>query len=153
MQRALLHGIMAAATVQAVQLDVTDNGEIHARQCDIPTPLTLHALDSIRAAASTIAYNMMTYYTGNLPGNEPGLLPQPYYWWEAGAMWGGMVEYWHFTGDRTYNDVVAQAIFAQKSPTNDFLMPEQVYDTVCILMSPLHHEGTFTERHVSQGQR
>ena len=82
----------------------------------------------------------MTYYTGNLTGNEPGLLPQPYYWWEAGAMWGGMVEYWHYTGDRTYNDVVAQAIFAQKSPTNDFLMPEQVYDTVCILVSPLHHE-------------
>ena len=93
--------------------------------------LILSPTDSIRTAASTIAYNMMTYYTGNFTGNEPGLLPQPYYWWEAGAMWGGMVEYWHYTGDTSYNSVVAQAILAQKSPTNDFLMPEQVYDTVC----------------------
>lgn len=68
---------------------------------------------------------MMTYYTGNKTGNEPGLLPAPYYWWEAGAMWGGMVEYWHYTGDTSYNDVVAQAILAQASPTNDFMMPEE----------------------------
>ena len=92
--------------------------------------LTLNTTDSIRTAASIIAHNMLTYYTGNLTGNEPGLLPQPYYWSEAGAMWGGMVEYWHYTGDTSYNDVVAQAILAQVGPKNDFLMPEQVLDTV-----------------------
>lgn len=68
---------------------------------------------------------MMTYYTGNQTGKEPGILPAPYYWWEAGAMWGGMVEYWHYTGDTSYNDVVAQAILAQASPTDDFMMPEE----------------------------
>ena len=68
---------------------------------------------------------MMTYYTGNQTGKEPGLLSAPYYWWEAGAMWGGMVEYWHYTGDTSYNDVVSQAILAQASPTNDFMMPEE----------------------------
>ena len=67
----------------------------------------------------------MTYYTGNQTGKEPGLLSPPYYWWEAGAMWGGMAEYWHYTGDTSYNDVVAQAILAQASPTNDFMMPEE----------------------------
>lgn len=73
---------------------------------------------------------MMTYYTGNQTGNEPGLLPAPYYWWEAGAMWGGMVEYWHYTGDTSYNDVVAQAILAQASPTDDFMMPEEASQLV-----------------------
>jgi len=87
---------------------------------------------SIKSAASTVAYKMMAYYTGNQTGNEAnvGLLPKPYYWWEAGAMWGGMVDYWYYTGDTTYNDVVAQAILSQASPTNDFMMLSQIKDLV-----------------------
>lgn len=46
-------------------------------------------------------------------------------------MWGGMIEYWHYTGDTSYNDVVAQAILAQASPTDDFMMPEEVAQLVC----------------------
>ena len=41
---------------------------------------------SIRSAASTAAYDMMLYYTGNRTGDVPGNLPDPYYWWECGAM-------------------------------------------------------------------
>jgi len=90
------------------------------------------SIASIKSAASTVAYKMMTYYTGNQTGNEAnvGLLPKPYYWWEAGAMWGGMVDYWHYTGDTTYNDVVAQAILSQASPTNDFMLLSQIKDLV-----------------------
>jgi hypothetical protein len=43
-------------------------------------------LDSIKSAARTIAFDMMSYYIGNNTGNIPGNLPGPYYWWEAGAM-------------------------------------------------------------------
>jgi len=39
---------------------------------------------SIKSAASTVAYGMMKYYTGNHTGDVPGNLPDPYYWWEAG---------------------------------------------------------------------
>jgi len=42
---------------------------------------------SIKNAASTIAFDLMTYYTGNNTGDVPGNLPAPYYWWEAGAMY------------------------------------------------------------------
>lgn len=49
---------------------------------------------SIKSAASTIAYGMMKYYTGNNTGDVPGNLPDPYYWWEAGGMFGTLVEYW-----------------------------------------------------------
>ena len=59
--------------------------------------------DSIKRAASTIAHGMMGYYTGNQTGQTPGLLPQPYYWWEAGAMFGSLIDYWYYTGDGTYN--------------------------------------------------
>jgi hypothetical protein len=81
--------------------------------------------DSIKAAARTCADGMMTYYQGNLSGMPQGLLPSPYYWWEAGAMFGQMVEYWYYTGDSTYNEVTTQALLAQVGPDNDYMPPNQ----------------------------
>ena len=51
--------------------------------------------NAIKDATSTIAYGMMKYYTGNNTGDVPGNLPDPYYWWEAGAMFMNMIEYWY----------------------------------------------------------
>ena len=68
---------------------------------------------------------MMNYYKGNLTGAPVGLLPDPYYWWEAGAMFGQMIEYWYYTGDTTYNDVVMQGMLAQIGPNNDYMPPNQ----------------------------
>ncbi len=48
--------------------------------------LDLTSKDSIKRVASTVAFDMMSYYTGNNTGDVPGNLPEPYYWWEAGAM-------------------------------------------------------------------
>jgi mannan endo-1,6-alpha-mannosidase len=48
--------------------------------------LDLSSTDSIKKAASTVAFDLMSYYTGNRTGDVPGNLPDPYYWWEAGAM-------------------------------------------------------------------
>jgi mannan endo-1,6-alpha-mannosidase len=68
----------------------------------------------------------MSYYSGNLTGQTPGILPGPppagpYYWWEAGALWGTMVDYWHYTGDTTYNEVVKEAMLWQTGPNYDFM--------------------------------
>src|SRR5947207_1116546 len=68
---------------------------------------------------------MMKYYNGNQTGQTPGLLPGPYYWWEAGAMFGQMIEYWYYTGDPSYNDVVTQALLGQVGPNDDFMPPNQ----------------------------
>ena len=46
----------------------------------------LTSTDSIRKAAGTVAFDLMTYYTGNQTGDTPGNLPDPYYWWDCGAM-------------------------------------------------------------------
>jgi len=48
--------------------------------------LDLTSKASIKSAASTIAFDLMSYYTGNNTGDVPGNLPDPYFWWEAGAM-------------------------------------------------------------------
>ena len=40
-------------------------------------------------------------------------------------MFGQMIEYWYYTGDATYNDVVTQGLLAQIGPDKDFMPPNQ----------------------------
>ncbi|CAG8950081.1 hypothetical protein HYFRA_00008315 [Hymenoscyphus fraxineus] len=72
---------------------------------------------------------MMLYYNGNQSGQIPGNLPQPYYWWEAGAMFGSMIDYWYYTGDPTYNEVTTQAMLWQVGPNQDYMTPNQTKTT------------------------
>ncbi|KAI0155407.1 glycoside hydrolase family 76 protein [Hypoxylon sp. FL1284] len=81
--------------------------------------------DSIKSAAKEVAYDLMTYYKGNLSGMVPGILPGPppdgdYYWWQGGALWGTMIDYWHYTGDETYNDVTFDAMQFQVGENHDY---------------------------------
>lgn len=55
----------------------------------------------------------MSFYSGNLTGNTAGLFPQPYYWWEAGAAMGALIDYWFYTGDTSFNDNVEEAMLHQ----------------------------------------
>lgn len=98
----LLSGVLLCAnTVAGIQLDLSNDA-------------------SIKQAASTIAHNMLGYYVGNQSGQVPGLLPPPYYWWEAGAMFGSLLDYWYYTGDSTYNDITEQALLFQVGPDNNY---------------------------------
>ena len=97
--------------------------------------LDISSKSSISSALSTTVQNMMSYYNGNEPGQVPGILPgglacdpnNPgiYCWWEAGAMWGAMVNYWQYTNDTQYNDIVTQGIQFQRGPDNNFNPPNQ----------------------------
>jgi len=92
--------------------------------------LNVQSTDNIKSVAGTIAYDMMTVYTGNQSGQVPGLLPGglscnpnalgTYCWWEAGAMFGALINYWQYTGDTTYNSVVSQAIQFQRGADSNF---------------------------------
>lgn len=42
-----------------------------------------------------------------------GMLMLYFKQWEAGAMWGTLAEYWHYTGDSTYNNITTQALIFQ----------------------------------------
>lgn len=70
----------------------------------------------------------MQFYRGHEPGQTPGILPGPppdgpYFWWQAGALWGAMVDYWRYTGDDEYNRVVSESLLAQVGPGWDFMPP------------------------------
>lgn len=87
--------------------------------------LNINSADSIKQTAKTVADGLVSYYTGNQPGQIPGNLPDPYYWWEAGGMFGVLIDYWYFTGDSAYNDIITQAMLHQVGPNNDFMPPNQ----------------------------
>ncbi|KAF7554044.1 hypothetical protein G7046_g6923 [Stylonectria norvegica] len=80
---------------------------------------------SVKEAAGTIAYGLMKYYTGNNTGDTPGNLPDPYFWWEAGAMFGTLIDYWWITGDETYNNVTTQAMLHQVGKDEDYMPTNQ----------------------------
>jgi mannan endo-1,6-alpha-mannosidase len=69
----------------------------------------------------------MTFYSGNDTGGTPGLLPNPYYWWEAGAMFMTLINYWYYTGDDTYNNETVQAILWQAGSNYDLMPTNQTW--------------------------
>lgn len=93
--------------------------------------LDISSPDSVKSATSSIAYDMMTYYSGNKTGQVPGILPGPcsaiecYYWWEAGAMWGALINYWQYTGDESYQPSVIEALKFQIGPDKNYNPPNQ----------------------------
>ncbi|KAL1981016.1 hypothetical protein VTN96DRAFT_3240 [Rasamsonia emersonii] len=81
--------------------------------------LDINSADSIKNAAATAAYDMMSYYQGNQSGQIPGKLPGT--WWEGGAMFMTLIQYWHWTGDPSYNPVTIQGMLWQKGEYNDYM--------------------------------
>lgn len=81
--------------------------------------LDVQSADSIKQAAATAAYDMMSYYTANQTGQIPGKLPGT--WWEGGAMFMTLIQYWHWTGDPSYNPVTIQGMLWQKGEYNDYM--------------------------------
>ncbi|CAK4007101.1 mannan endo-1,6-alpha-mannosidase [Lecanosticta acicola] len=103
----------AATSVSAISLDL---------QSPVLTPT---CADSIKMAAATVAKKMVAFYPGDQPGGIPGLLGDPYYWWEAGGMFGSLIDYWYYTGDDQYNNITTQALVFQLSSTYNYMPPNQ----------------------------
>ncbi|KAF2465508.1 uncharacterized protein BDR25DRAFT_306638 [Lindgomyces ingoldianus] len=81
---------------------------------------------SIRSVTAKYAAGLMSYYKNGAPGtpeNDVGIFPKPHYWWEAGAAWGGLIEYTSFTGDKSYVNTLTQALVSNYGPNNDILLP------------------------------
>ncbi|KAL7800024.1 hypothetical protein V8C37DRAFT_398267 [Trichoderma ceciliae] len=81
--------------------------------------------ESIKSISKQMAEDLVAFYNGSQPGGTPGLLPDPYYWWEAGAMMGTLIDYWYYTGDDTYNNITQQALLFQVGETNDYMPRNQ----------------------------
>jgi mannan endo-1,6-alpha-mannosidase len=80
--------------------------------------LNIASPNTIQASSASLAKNLVAY-----ADPSTGMLPAPYYWWEAGGLWGGLIDYFHYTGDATHNAAVTSALLANVGPTNDFMGP------------------------------
>jgi Glycosyl hydrolase family 76 len=138
----LLSPLCRDASAQLGPLDLTSEGAksqllsspLLSLTSSVVQQLSMYT-ESIKSVASTVAFDMMSYYKGNLSGQIPGQLPGPpadptitnagYFWWEAGAMFGSLIDYWYYTGDSTYNEVVSQGMLFQVGKDQDYLPQNQ----------------------------
>ncbi|KAF4420542.1 DFG5 [Fusarium acutatum] len=81
---------------------------------------------SIKEAAAKAAYGLVKFYTGNNTGVTPGNLPDPYNCWEAGVMFGTLIDYWWLTGDDGYNNITSQAMLHQAGTPGDYMPDNQM---------------------------
>ncbi|CAN9282217.1 unnamed protein product [Alternaria alternata] len=95
-----------------------------AIELDVDSP-ALISIKSIKNAAKALSTNLRKYYTGDRLGDVPGNLPDPYYWWECGAMFNALIDYWYYTGDDQYNAITEQALQHQIGDYNAFMPPNQ----------------------------
>ena len=76
---------------------------------------------------------MLSLYTNGAPGTIPekiGLFPYPpYYWWQSGATWAGLVDYTTYTGDYSLVPTITTALLAQKGPDENYIVTEHRFDT------------------------
>ncbi|KAJ4155193.1 hypothetical protein LMH87_000450 [Akanthomyces muscarius] len=89
--------------------------------------LSISSDSDIKSTAKTVAGNLLKYYEGDEKGEIPGILPGTppsagnYYWWSASAMWASLIDYWHFTGDSSHNDVVMRGMLWQAGDDRNYM--------------------------------
>jgi mannan endo-1,6-alpha-mannosidase len=62
--------------------------------------------------------------TASFPNPSIALVAPPYWWWQSGSIIDGLLTYSHVTGDKLYNDLLANTMLSQKSGSNDFMTPD-----------------------------
>ncbi|KAK9452010.1 glycosyl hydrolase family 76-domain-containing protein [Limtongia smithiae] len=92
----------STSQVNAINIDITDAA-------------------SIKHAAFVFSHGVMSYYNGNTSGGTIGKFVSPYYWWQAGAAWGSILDYYVYTGDETYNKQLSEAVLANVGPSWNFM--------------------------------
>ncbi|KAH8654546.1 putative cell wall glycosyl hydrolase Dfg5 [Tricladium varicosporioides] len=83
--------------------------------------LDVNEVASVKAISSSLASGLVKLYNGNQTGQIPGILPAPYFWWESGAMFDSLIQYWHLTGDSQYNSIISQALQFQQGPDSNYM--------------------------------
>ena len=67
----------------------------------------------------------MSYYTGYELGQPKGLFSDDSSFVTAGSVWASLIDYWAYTGDDQYNDIIQEALLFQRGPGDDYMTPNQ----------------------------
>lgn len=80
---------------------------------------------SICTATALIQQGISDYYEGDVYGGTVGMFVSPYYWWEAGLVFGGMIENWYLCQNTSYEDMLYDALMAQTGSDYDYMPSNQ----------------------------
>ncbi|AMD20241.1 HDL503Cp [Eremothecium sinecaudum] len=87
--------------------------------------LDISSRESICAATDIIQNDIMDYYWGSEYGGVVGMFVYPYYWWEAGLVFGGMLENWYLCDNTKYEQLLHDCLIAQSGTNYDFIPSNQ----------------------------
>ncbi|KAF2972833.1 hypothetical protein GQX73_g799 [Xylaria multiplex] len=105
-------------TVSLVQLFLSATGVFAGLEVDVDDAA------SVKKAAALVAEDLMSFYTGEIPGILPGPPPDgDYYPWTGGALWAAMLDYRSRTGDTQYDAKISEGLQWQAGPNSDYLAP------------------------------
>ncbi|RPA83795.1 mannan endo-1,6-alpha-mannosidase [Ascobolus immersus RN42] len=76
--------------------------------------------DSILKWCKQSVERIWTYYPGEKYGETPGVIPG-IYWWEAGAMFGTLIDYWWYSDDKTHEKAIQDALIHQADKDNGWM--------------------------------
>jgi hypothetical protein len=110
---------LLAPYVASVELDITQPGAHLWSTQTYPVQGADSVAESIKQASANVAKELWSYYAvpeGNgwhINGGYPGIIWEPYFWWQCGGMFGTLLDYWRYTGDSQYNDMVREGMIHQ----------------------------------------
>lgn len=81
--------------------------------------------DSVCDALTLVTNGMMDYYEGTRIGGTVGMFQPPYFWWEAGEAFGGMIDTWAWCKNDTYETIIYDALMHQRGSQNDYVPSNQ----------------------------
>lgn len=87
--------------------------------------LDVNSTDSILSASKTIVGNILKIYNGDSGPAIPGILPKPYYWWEAGYMFDSLINYWSLSSDDSVVKTIQDGMLWQIGPDDNYMPPNQ----------------------------
>ncbi|GME72688.1 unnamed protein product [Ambrosiozyma monospora] len=81
--------------------------------------------DSVCAATSKIIDGMLDYYDGSEYGGVVGMFKVPYYWWQAGEAFGGMIGNWYYCQDTKHEELIYASLMAQRGEDYNYIPSNQ----------------------------
>lgn len=83
--------------------------------------LDVDDFDNVREVTAIIADGVMDYYEGTKYGGVVGMFSWPYYWWHAGGVFGGLIDYGFIMQNDTWDEIVKEALLHQTGDDNNFI--------------------------------
>jgi mannan endo-1,6-alpha-mannosidase len=94
-------------------------------------PAHLTFTDSVKSWSKDLASSIINSYYKTRPASLDGLFydfpvnqntSAQTGWAESASIWDALIGYSHMTGDLQYNDIIAEALYAQMGPKQDFVL-------------------------------